>query len=204
MSRSHSRGFTLLEMLVMLVIIAITISFVTLSVGSGSKPRQLEAEVERLYGTIRLAREEAILLGKPLGLRFVEDIQDDQVRFIYDWAVYERGQWKKLAGHSVLQEHVMEEGIAIELNLDGYEANFFGTKKSDDKKAGDARKRRLAQYQPDVFFLQSGELAPAFSVELTVSGLEDRFELSGNPLGQLRQSRFDEKGERSDLDRGQR
>lgn len=65
------RGFTLLELLVVLVLIGIVASLATLSLGNGAE-RLLRSESERLAGVLRLARDELLITGgadRALGLR---------------------------------------------------------------------------------------------------------------------------------------
>jgi general secretion pathway protein H len=191
MTRHTHQGFTLLEVLVMMIIIGITISFITLSIGGGTQARELRAEAERLQGVVQLAREEAILLGRPLGLRVVENYDADVARHAYEFAVYERGEWQALDKHSVLLQHILPESIELDLALDGLNTRFLSDSKSkkDDKKAkekGGEEKQRFAKFEPDIFFLQSGEFAPAFSISVLLHGSDERFILEGNPLGQLK------------------
>lgn len=188
MTRQVNRGFTLLEVLVMMIVIGVTISFVTLSLGGGTQGRELRAEAERLQGVIQLAREEAILLGRPLGMRIVENYDAEQARRAYEFAVYERGQWKALTKHTVLTSHVLPSSIELELHLDGLSTGLLsnpGKSKDAAKAKKDSEKKRFAQFEPDIFFLQSGEFAPAFKISVALSKSTERFLLQGNPLGQL-------------------
>ena len=53
-------GFTLLEILVVLILLGIILSVAVLSTG-GVKERELEQEVQRMVRLIQLAKEEAVL-----------------------------------------------------------------------------------------------------------------------------------------------
>jgi general secretion pathway protein H len=63
------RGFTLLEIMVVLVLIGIITSFALLSVGGGPRERLAE-EGQRLAALVELHQQEAILSGEVRGIRF--------------------------------------------------------------------------------------------------------------------------------------
>ncbi len=64
-----ARGFTLLEVMVVLVLIGIITSLALLSVGGGPKERLAE-EGQRLAALIQLHQQEATLSGDSRGVRF--------------------------------------------------------------------------------------------------------------------------------------
>lgn len=69
-SRSQ-RGFTLMELLVVMVLIGVVAGLASLSIGDGGE-RRLRSESERLAATLRLARDELLISGesdRALGLR---------------------------------------------------------------------------------------------------------------------------------------
>lgn len=64
-------GFTLMELLVVLVLVGVVASLATLSIGDGAE-RQLRTETQRLAGVLQLARDELLITGaaeRALGLR---------------------------------------------------------------------------------------------------------------------------------------
>ena len=65
-------GFTLLELLVVLVIIGILLTMASLSVGGGGEQRQLREEAERITALLALAADEAILKNRELLLSVEE------------------------------------------------------------------------------------------------------------------------------------
>lgn len=67
--RTLPRGFTLLEIMVVMVLIGILTSLAVLSIGGGPQDRLAEAG-QRLAALLELHRQEAILSGELRGIRF--------------------------------------------------------------------------------------------------------------------------------------
>lgn len=178
---SRSRGFTLIEILVMLVVIGITISFVTLSIGVGGRPVELQNEAEKLTGMLQLALEESVLTGKPMGLRINETLEREGTRFTYEWSVLEQGTWQPLEQHPVLQDGQTAEGVELDLTLEGVDIKLQEEK--EQKKEDDSKLKET--YQPDIFILQSGELTP-FTLHISNPELPGQaYRIRGNPVGAL-------------------
>ncbi len=67
-------GFTLIEMLVALAILAVIAGVLMLSTASGGNEPRLRLEAERLQARMNLACERAELTGRDIGLHFGSDI----------------------------------------------------------------------------------------------------------------------------------
>jgi general secretion pathway protein H len=84
------RGFTLLELLVVLLIFGLLVGFAVLAVGGGAS-RQMEQEARRLVELAGLARDESLLTGQSRALGFSRDgyaflqqvfLDDNQVTWV--------------------------------------------------------------------------------------------------------------------------
>lgn len=64
-----SKGFTLIEILIVIVIIGITVGFALISYGDFGESRRRMFSLEQLVNTLRLAQQQAILETSTLGLR---------------------------------------------------------------------------------------------------------------------------------------
>ncbi|NJO14429.1 MAG: type II secretion system minor pseudopilin GspH [Thioploca sp.] len=100
------KGFTLIEIMVVLIIIGVVLSFVTLSVGNGRQTQQLQQEAQRLASLLTLASQEAILQAKELGVAFTPE----GYRF-YEW----QGQtkWQALNNDDLFYPRILPPTIRL-------------------------------------------------------------------------------------------
>lgn len=136
-------GFTLVELLVVLVILGTLIGLAVLSTGIAGPARELRNEAERLSGLIGVLADEAVLDNREYGLWF--DSSSYQV-LRYDaakntWQPVDRAP-HQLPGYAVLTVEL--EGAALKLPSQQAE--------EDQPKNGER--------SPHVLILSSGELSP--------------------------------------------
>ena len=146
----RSTGFTLIEVMVVVLIIGITVSLAVLSISSGEQP--VETEARRLKVLLGLVREESILQGRNLGLRFKADG--------YQFFALTGREWVPLEEDQMLRQREMPAELRLELEAEGEHFVFFP---SDDDK--DDKDKGAKQDTPQVYFLASGEVSP-FSLTL--------------------------------------
>lgn len=159
--RPVARGFTLLELMVVLVIVSIVLSFVTLTAGGDSRGEQLQRETRRLAALLEMASEEAVLSSQQLAVRFSEDG--------YEFMVLRGGEWLPLDDDPLLRARSLPEGVELRLELEDNPPPSLITEDSE---------------LPQVFLLSSGEMTP-FEVTLSAPESERRFLVKANLLGQL-------------------
>jgi general secretion pathway protein H len=135
--RPAARGFTLIEILVVLVIAGVLVGALALAYG-GSAARELQTAAERSRGLILLACERAVLGGRDIG--FAPSTRG--MRFGY----YELDGWRELEGHASdeLRLRPWGEGVEVRAERDG-EPLVLGAD---------------APAEPPFACLSSGELTP--------------------------------------------
>jgi general secretion pathway protein H len=105
-AKLNSRGFTLLELLVVLVIAAIITAMISMAVAS-SPGRDLRFEAERLSQLLALAREEAQVRGK--AIRFESTVE--AYRFL---SLLDR-EWQPIPNEPDLRERRWEQPTRVTL-----------------------------------------------------------------------------------------
>ncbi len=107
--RRAVRGFTLLEIMVVVLLIGITVTLVSLSLGRDAD-QIAELEARRFMALVEHVREESILTGRTLGIEVVE--QERRLRF-----VAAGDPWTPIEGDDTLRERRLPEAIALRLEL---------------------------------------------------------------------------------------
>jgi general secretion pathway protein H len=125
--RAAGGGFTLVEMLVVVTIIAIITSVVLLAFTVTGRDRELETESERLWALFNYTREQAELQTREYGVLF----QDDGYEFLsYD---VHRGNWRSVFEDDALAARHLPEGLDLRLSVDGRPVVLTRPKDSKDK-----------------------------------------------------------------------
>lgn len=169
-SLRHNSGFTLLELLVVLVIIGILLTMASISVGGGGEQRQLREEAQRLAALVALAGDEAVLKSQELLLAVEENgyaflIQD------------EKGKWLPVDGTGSLRPRELPEGMRLSVSVD---EPLTPADSQALEENGEAKPEEPGQ----VWILSSGEMSP-FTLTLR---LEDgpSYQLHGDLIGNLK------------------
>ena len=174
-ARSSSQsGFTLLELMVVLVLVGIIFSFAVLSIGGDDVAEAMERETRRLERLIVLAGEEAVLRSEEVAIHFSEDG--------YTFLLLQADGWQEPENDTLLRSRNLPAGIRMRLEVQGDPPRLGqGDKDKDkDKKTEDDKEHPV----PQVFILSSGEMTP-FSVTLEAEQSPLRYHLSASLLGEL-------------------
>jgi general secretion pathway protein H len=163
------RGFSLLELLVVIVIIAILFTFTTLAIRGTSPEELLQTEAQRLDRLLQLALEEAILKGVEYGLEF----KPNSYRFLF----YVDYRWQPLEADKLLRERQLPENMEFELEIEQIDVLIEEAENSDDDEEEE-------EVRPQVFLLSSGEISPEFSVRLVMPGVATSYIVSGSINGE--------------------
>lgn len=152
-----TRGFTLIEIIVVVFVIGVIVTFASLSVNQHGE-RYIEDEARRLHHLLRLATEEAVLTSQELSLMVT--------RQGYNFARLEGPKWAPLADDPLFRARELPETIKVELLIDGQKADL-----SDSDKP------------VQIYLLSSGEVTP---FEIRFSGeSEESYSVTGSLTGQI-------------------
>ena len=163
------KGFSLLELLVVIVIISILFTFTTLAIRGTSPEELIETEAQRLDRLLQLALEEAILKGQEYGLEF----KTDSYRFL----LYFENTWQPLDNDDLLRERQLPQNMELELEIEQIDVLV-------EEDSADTDKKDEEKPDPQVFLLSSGEITPDFSVRLVMPGVETSYIVSGTINGE--------------------
>ena len=159
-SQSRTYGFTLLELLVVLVIIGMMASFAVLQLGDRGADLA-KKESQRLSLLVNLAREEAILQSREYALGF------SKTGYAFYSLDEDSGEWSPVQGDGSLRERPMPEGLTYQLVI---EDQLVELKKDLPKK-------------PQAYLYSSGEMTP-FSIIFQVEDFDSEpLELKFDELG---------------------
>jgi general secretion pathway protein H len=158
-----SHGFTLIEILVVLVVVGILYSVVVLSLGVIGDDRELQRETRRLGSLLELAGEEAELQGRDFGVEFMRQ----GYRFVEYDPVFER--WGEILGDEVLRERQLAEDLELQLYIEDRRIDLAeeaaDTATDEDEDAGPL----LDKYAPHGLILSSGDRSPLYVDVLRLS-----------------------------------
>ncbi|MEZ5568143.1 MAG: prepilin-type N-terminal cleavage/methylation domain-containing protein [Halioglobus sp.] len=131
----RSRGFSLIELLVVLLVIGMAASLVSLSVGSGGQDTLLEAQVRNLADTAAYALDEAQFTGRDHGL-LLEQVDDDgEWRYAWRWQARALDGWQAPPGEpEVFAEQRLPAGIALELEIENAPFSEVGLEDAEESR----------------------------------------------------------------------
>jgi general secretion pathway protein H len=169
-----SRGFSLLELMLVMVVIGILVAIFTLSVGSFSDDQTSE-DVRRLEALMLLASEEASMQGRDIGLRFYQHGYEFSAR---SEAEDEEGNkfwvWLPLDEDRLLRPRDLGEEISVELLIENRDVDLEFDRDS---------LKETELYQPQIFLFSSGDLTPPFTARFRPEFANTAVVLTVSPEG---------------------
>jgi len=174
----HHRGFTLLEIMLVMLLLGLMASYVVVNFVSESRPTRIQKETDRLQQLVQVVSETAILKQQDFGL-----LLNDKG---YQFLVHDGQKWLEVGEPKFMQFHPWPETVQAELELDGLswaEDSILGqeefrklqeelleqqaeaAEEEDKKAAKDGRtkapvKSREKPLLPNIYILSSGDISP--------------------------------------------
>ena len=149
-TKKTNAGFSLIEILVVVVIISLMTAIATLAIGD-SQAERMKHKSEQIAAVIDYAQERAIFNSDELGIYFTNN----------SYAFYElsgstdkdgkrKAEWKSINNDKVLSERSLPDGLVFEVFLEGIKIVL-------------AKKEKI---KPHVYILSDGSVTP-FEVIIT-------------------------------------
>lgn len=163
-------GFTLIEVMVVLLIMGLATGTVMLSYTGESGQDLLKKQTQRLQVVFNMASDYAVLNQRQLGLRV-----EDKNRSYYFMYLDEDEEWQKLELDKTFAEHQLPKSFNLELSLTDLpwetEDSLFSSEvfdeglsvSEDGVQIGKEEDKKLDP--PQIFIFSSGEITP-FSITL--------------------------------------
>jgi type II secretion system protein H len=170
---SRSGGFTLIEILVVIVIIGIVTAGAVLSMSFTGPDRELHTEGERLADLMNYAQEQGELQTRELGLYCT----DHSYKFLAFDA--RRNLWVPLEDDDALRARTLPDSIKLQLDVEGREVVLASV--------ADEEKKKIAptELQPHVMIFSNGDLT-SFRVTLAREGKDQTVTLLPDHQGKIK------------------
>lgn len=182
---SRPRGFTLLEVLVVLFVVAIMAGIAVMQIGSRDRDRQLETEARRLQHAMELTRNEAVLSATEWGLQFTAE----GYRFLR--LDQDEGRWEEVTTLP-WREHALRSGIEARLRIEDRSRgpDALGTSgRSAGSGSGSRAGTGSGPRRPGMLILSSGEMTP-FRIDLMPEWTGPGWRLSSDGFGKVSAERI--------------
>jgi general secretion pathway protein H len=143
-------GFTLIEILVVVVIIGVVAAGMMLSFDLTGRDHDLQHEGDRLLALINYAHEQAELQTREYGLQFTDDG--------YQFLVYDQllGVWRNVTEDDALDPRKLPEGLDVKLRVEARDVVLGHADKSKDKASLDDKSSK--DLTPQVMIFSDGDL----------------------------------------------
>ena len=180
-------GFTLIEILVVVLMIGIIVTMVTISVGVLGRDSEVQDQSKRLWAVLTQVKEESELLGRNIGV-IVDQTGYDFVQFDS-----EHWLWPPIQDDDLLSPRRLPPGLLITLVLEDREVVLKPhderkvPEEKDEKEAGEEEEQvdfsktiQDADMAPHIMLLASGDVN-SFDLRIEREGTDIRWHVLSKP-----------------------
>lgn len=175
-SRYHQkqRGFTLLEVMLVLLLMGLAAGYVMFNAFGASKSDLLKSQAQRMQVLVDMASDYAVLNQQQLGIRIEEE--RSEYYFVY---LDEDDEWQRIEGDKMYGTHPLPAFFTLTLNLDDLpwdvEDRLFDRSLFDENLSvsdagvdiGNEEDKKLPP--PQILIMSSGEITP-FTLSFNYEG----------------------------------
>ncbi|MBO6226602.1 MAG: type II secretion system minor pseudopilin GspH [Shewanella sp.] len=189
MLKLRHAGFTLMEVMLVILLMGLTAAAVTMSIGNSGPQQALDRTARQFIAATEMVLDETVLSGQFIGIV----IEKTSYQFVF----YKDGKWEPLDKDRLLSEKQMDPGVVMNLVLDGLplvqddeEDDSWFEEPLIEPSADDKKKHP----EPQVMLFPSGEMS-AFELTFitkTDKGGQAEALVVGDALGRLTIGRPDE------------
>ena len=175
--RPRGRGFSLLEMLLVLVVIGMIVTMAGLSVSSGSRPYEIDAAARNFADIAQYALDESQLRGVDMGARLELDPAAEGLVFTYEWLERVGNVWQTANfDPEAYGRRSLPVNVEVILELENEETELTEPPRDADERVAPA---------PQVVFFASGETTPGIMSWLDAETGDLLWELEWDLVGRF-------------------
>lgn len=171
-SHRASSGFTLIEVLVVIMLIAIITTTIALRI-SASPEKHMHEEVRRMNALVRMASEQALLQGRDVGMS-VEETS-------YSFYLFDQLQqrWLSMEAEAIFRTRTLPANMHMDISVEDSSVTWPEPEENTEEDEDDAQTFPT----PQVLMLSSGEIT-AFDIYFTADNLDAALQLSSTLDGE--------------------
>jgi general secretion pathway protein H len=175
-NKAGGHGFSLLELLLVLVIVGFIAGLAGLSVSSGSRPYVVEGSVTVFADTAQYAMDEAQLAGMDMGLLLRQESGRETDVYSYEWLQRQPVGWRPPVNDSEIFQ-ARKFPVDVELLLE--------VEEGAPELASDFENKDADALQPQVIFYSSGETTPGTLTLVDAEGGDTLWVLEWDLVGRM-------------------
>lgn len=172
------RGFTLIEILVVVIIIATISSIALISLNLIGDDRELDTERKRLATLLEVAQDEAVMQGREFGL--------EALRAGYRFVEFDplTSQWAEIQDDDLYRLRQLPDGMELELYVEDKRIMLEADPKVFEASKEDEISMEVDDYMPHLLLFSSGEMT-AYEMRFRRDANDQELVMRGDILGDI-------------------